>query len=96
MVGWLVDGWLVRCLVFKNAGCGSGWMKMTGTDDEDWFLLDLCDRNGARGLMMRNEGTILYLFITPQLISTLKNIWLSKGTSPLAKCTENSGLSWFN
>ena len=54
---------------------------MTGTDDEDWFLLDLCDRNGARGLMMRNEGT-LYLFITPQLISTLKKNWLSKGIPP--------------
>lgn len=43
VVGWLVEGWLVGCLFSKqkskkNAGCGSGWMKMTGTDDEDWFL----------------------------------------------------------
>lgn len=62
VVGWLVDGWLVRCLVFKNAGCGSGWMKMTGKDDEDWFLF--IGRPAARGLMMRKEGT-LYICSLP-------------------------------
>lgn len=65
----------------KNAGCGSGWMNMTGKDDEDWFLfyweLDLC---GERGLMMRNEGTLFVHYPSADL--NFEKNWLSKGTPP--------------
>ena len=36
-VGWS-GGLFSKQKSKKNAGCGSGWMKMTGKDDEDWFL----------------------------------------------------------
>ena len=66
-------------------------MKMTGKDDEDWFLFV----GGSWIFVTRcarfdDEKRRL----TPQLISTLKKIgWVRE--VPVAKCTENSGLLWF-